>query len=361
MYLSISYDNEELKNKIKAVLNNNAYSFLNVALRSKPYKQFEHYYYLVTTRYLAKHADIADRSWIAFIDDDDTIGTQRMNDYFTLIMKCAHDPVYPYLPPYVDIGSDLLPVTPAQQGIASKGYYKQPIESEYFTLCVYYPALLYFFQHASPSLLSHRFCDLFLSKYLHDEYGLKFPGLAPIQTGATPDNEYAYWARRDSDQARDKQKDAEHLEYILPRYIQSLYQTKEERGKPFQIDKFRSWYSNLHTNGIGKIEGIDMAQLKSLFAQLARSAPVAAASFKWTDQQINDILPTDSIQALLKCPSYMDWVEDEFLQSFDAIKKKIDNKNSTDNERRVYDRFIHSKITPQSIAAVKNEYYDKRK
>ncbi len=241
-WISASVSTPELQARLEAVLGAIP-AAPNITRReffpSTPLTQFQHYESLVCTFAADTSVEMLGRTWVAFVDDDDEIAPRRM-DTFTKLIRSRPSAL---MPPFVVIDGfmpkELAVLTPEQQALVTKGYRKDKSNGEYTTLCIYFPALYSFFQHAPASLLANRFCDLYLCTYFGsgDEDGLHYsPHLAKL---ATAECEYIYWLRPGSDQARDDPlgRDLPSVEYRLTRYLQY----DRVRGPRFDESDWRSY------------------------------------------------------------------------------------------------------------------------
>ena len=125
--------------------------------------QFEHFQLLVNA-YIKHHPSATTTTsafdhWISFIDDDDTIGPQRIAAFLQLIPRSIRRRLK--LPPFNDVPGTV----PAHEQVIIVDS-REPDQTEYWQFAVTARLLSWWFDHTGPLLWRNMHADIFLSNFL---------------------------------------------------------------------------------------------------------------------------------------------------------------------------------------------------
>ncbi len=213
--ISIGGDKNEqqLRNKVEAEIEARtaAHPTWTLLLSSQPRSQFEHYAALLQTTAAASTSARMAQSWVAFVDDDDTIACGRLLKFTELIAEARSlKQLYPFV--YISGEPVLPPQDASQRARAARGWRKHHLGGEHVQVAVQMPALHFFVERVQPALLAHPMCDLFFMRMLRLPNNQR-----PQWAFQTPHTEYAYWLRPDSDQ---NHEDTATLQQQLARHLE---------------------------------------------------------------------------------------------------------------------------------------------
>lgn len=144
IYLSISFDNDELKQIVLNIINQLNTKLLKVFIQNNKTAQMHHIYLL--------YKEIKDTyKWIMFCDDDDTYKNNRSEQIITNIS------IY---------NSKINNLVGLYESSFNKNHKEQ--RHEYWMYCINIQLLTKFFNKISKyeEILNHKCCDIFLGEYL---------------------------------------------------------------------------------------------------------------------------------------------------------------------------------------------------
>jgi hypothetical protein len=221
LYLSISYDAFLTKEKLEVLLQiANTYHF-QYFLHDQKLSQFEHY------KYLVEHANVSENSWILFSDDDDNWSELRYAVYQHLIDHINPEDV------------KLLAAIKYQTEDDSLG--------SYVDYCIKWKYFKNFLDKLSMEQLQHRYCDMYLIKYIET---IHLQNQTPLKVGYCQSPEILYsWEKRDYQKPTIEWK--EHIQNILDLFFASQ--------KDYSIEGWLSFCNSFLEDKIEKKEIDDKA------------------------------------------------------------------------------------------------------
>ncbi len=261
---------QQLRGKVEAEIEvrKAAHSTWTLLVSSQPRSQFEHYATLLQSYAASSNSARVAQSWVAFVDDDDTIARGRLLKFTELIAEArSSKQLYPFV--YISGGSVLPLQDASQHERAARGRHKHHLGGEHVQVAVQLPALRFFIERVQPALLAHPMCDLFFMRML------RLPGdERPQWAFHAPHTEYAYWLRPHSDQSHE---DTASLQQQLVRHLED-----PDRGDAspitFNVAVFRR----------------------------DRCVPLITAA---SDKDILREVETPAVQAMLVAPVYKHWLQ----------------------------------------------------
>jgi hypothetical protein len=195
-WVSISFETPILASESTEILHrySNIPKF-RVFVQKRPFKQFEHYAFLVNQlqalRAKKGHSSAEARPielWVAFVDDDDTLGSCRIECFEALISSHSVSRHRPF----VQIkGDPSLPKFP----INGQDMTKLSTTNEYFEFCIELRCIEFFIKNCPSRILKSVFADCFLVKYLQNPDSSIPRSWVSIESSGQVDIEYNYLYR----------------------------------------------------------------------------------------------------------------------------------------------------------------------